>query len=93
MATSPRVNLNLYLNDLDNYQRIKKTKDPKNRVNIPHYRKAAKSPHRFFIPDQNQISIASKLVLLEREKKYGPIAQPLKNKQHSFEYPNLEIKS
>jgi hypothetical protein len=36
MASSPRGNLNIYLNDLDTYQRKYKLKDATDRIKVPY---------------------------------------------------------
>ena len=73
MAPSPKVTLNHYLNDLDTYQRKKKNRDPTNRVNIPYYRKVTKLNNQSSVDNANEISIASQLVLVQRDRKNKPL--------------------
>lgn len=91
MAPSPKVSLNHYLNDLDTYQRKKKNRDPTNRVNIPYYRKVAKLNNHSSLDNANQISIASQLVLVERNR----LAERRINQvsHNNSEYPHLEVSS
>jgi len=101
MASSPRVNLNQYLNDLDTYQRKKVKKDPNNRVNVPYYRKVAKLPHSGMNSPGNQIHITKGLTLQERDKKHGPNLVPalklkssnrgLYSRLPNCSYPHIDV--
>ena len=91
MAPSPKVTLNHYLNDLDTYQRKKKNRDPTNRVNIPYYRKVTKLNNQSSVDNANEISIASQLVLVQRDRK--PERRIIQLSHNRSEYPDLEVSS
>ena len=91
MASSPKVTLNHYLNDLDTYQRKKKNRDPTNRVNIPYYRKVKKLNNHSSFDNANEISIVSQLVLFQRDRKHE--RQIIKLSHNRSEYPDLEVSS
>ena len=90
MATSPRLNLNQYLNDLETYQRKKRQRDPSNRVNIPYFRKVAKIREVSISPSENQISIASHMHLQAREKRHAPLIIT-RREPPPLDFPKLDL--